>query len=402
MKYKLVKHTKDNWGSLYRLVALRDIPLYGVRAGDEGGLVSAESVLSQYDDCWITYGAKVTGNVFIVDNAYIGDHARILGKSEKYSIMVSDIAIIKGSSRVVTSEDDEAFQNTIIKGKARIYGSALVQDCGRIQDNVQIQGSAILNGVKEVSGDSAIFENAKINKHASISGKSNIFGNAIIRTNSIIENSRVMGNANIPVGSHLKNADFDDEGNMTKGDWVNEGISPISNGAITPAHMNYRNLEPVSSLSIETKDALNLLDEVKSDLASYETDIVKIIKYPVMTDRTDFYTLEMMQALKLANRLALNPTHTGFVASVFDLEKKFLAAESHALKMASSGLNELELKKAGLAKDLLAIAANEASSDQEKKVAFTQAFKQLEGVIMVPEVAVETFRIKVGLKEIEA
>lgn len=416
MKYRLIKNVKETpWGketidSLYRLVALRDIPLYGVQEGDLGGLVSAESVLSQYDDCWISHNAKVTGNVFIVDNAYIGESARITGKSEKYSIMITGTATIKGNARISTSEDNEAFQNVFITDKVRIYGSPLIQDCGRISNNVTIQGSVVISGSKEISGDSALFENAKLNKGVKVLGRSNIFGNAIIRTGAVIENSRVAGNANIPVNVHLKDGDVDSEGFLKSGQWnlldnaVTAGSSGEQKFYSSPPPPNFS--EPIKTVSpvldTATKDALNLLEEVKHDLAVYETDIVKIIKYPVMTDRTNSYTLEMMQALKLANRLALNPSHTGFVASVFDLEKKFLAAESNALKMASSGLNELELKKAGRASDLLAIASDEASTEQEKKLAFKQAFKQLEGVIMVPEAAMETFKIKIGLPELEA
>lgn len=79
-----------------------------------------------------------------------------------------------------------------------------------------------------------------------------------------------------------------------------------------------------------------------------------------------------------------------------------MAAESNAMKLSSSLLSGEELKKMDKAKDLLAIASNEASTEHEKKVSFQQAFKQLEGIIVVPEMAVDTFRAKIGLKEIEA
>lgn len=423
MKYRLAdtnqSHNVRNISgrNVYRLVALRDIPLYGVRAGDEGGLVDSARVLSQEGDCWISFGARVLGNVSIREHAYIGDNANVYGRSDKFSITISGVASVRGNAKVMISEDNEAFQNTVIKEKARIYNNTIVRDAGEISGTVCIRGSAEINGATEIAGDSDIFEKAKVNSYARVLRRSSISGNAIVKTDSIVDNSRILGNAVIPIGAHVLNAQYSEDGSINSGEIfyqdaknsdIYQAVKDIYKGTITASHITHNHIPSASfpsastTVTVEVKDALNLLQEVRNDIAAYESDIVKIIKYPVMTDRTDSYTLEMMQALKLANRLALNPTHTGFVASVFDLEKKFLAAESHALKMASSGLTELELKKTGRASDLLAIAANEASTEQEKKAAFKQAFKQLEGVIMVPESAVETFRIKIGLKELEA
>lgn len=421
MKYRLTEATQETKGlntagrAVYRLVALKDIPLYGVREGDLGGLVDSARILSQEGDCWIAAGARAIGNVSIREHAYIGDNASVYGRSDKFSISISGVASVKGNAKVLTSEDNEAFQNTVLKEKVKIYDNAILRDAGEIFGTACIHGFAEINGASEVSGASDIFEKAKINSYARILGRSSIFGNAIVKTEAVVENSRIMGNAVILIGAHLKNAQYSEDGTMLSGEIAHRDPKSLNNsntsfalGAVTANHITHNHFSTDISptkpvvLSVETQDALNLLEEVKNDIASYESDIVKIIKYPVMTDRTDSYTLAMMQALKLANRLAMNPTHTGFVASVFDLEKKFLAAESHVLKMASSGLSELELKKTTRASDLLAIAANEASTEQEKKVAFQQAFKQLEGVVMVPDVAVEAFRVKIGLKELEA
>lgn len=107
-------------------------------------------------------------------------------------------------------------------------------------------------------------------------------------------------------------------------------------------------------------------------------------------------------ALKKVQRLEVSPDTSEFRAAVISLEEAFMMAESNAEKIASSLLSDEEKKKTEKAKDLFRIASNEASSDHEKKVAFVQGFKQLEGIIAVPEVAVDTFRIKIGLKELES
>lgn len=75
--------------------------------------------------------------------------------------------------------------------------------------------------------------------------------------------------------------------------------------------------------------------------------------------------------------------------------------DSFALKTASTMLSATDKKKVDKVDDLLAIASNDASTEHEKKIAFQQAFKHLEGIIVVPEVAVETFKVKIGLKELE-
>ena len=57
-KYKLTEET-INVGdkTLYRIEALRDFS--DVKKGDKGGFVEKEENLSQSDNCWIYYSAKV-------------------------------------------------------------------------------------------------------------------------------------------------------------------------------------------------------------------------------------------------------------------------------------------------------------------------------------------------------
>lgn len=414
----------SQWGRLYRLKALRDIPLYSVRAGDLSGHVTSREILSQEGECWIDHGAQVFGNVKISGAAYIGGNAQVKNFRNDVTLTIAGGTVVKDRAKVFIQESVEfdTIQDTLIDGQISISGNALLLNVGKIQGKVKISDYASLSGTKEVNGTILIRGHAKVKELTRIIGASVIEGESVVATGATVENSILRGTTLIGLGQRIVDAEFNIHGVMKHGDrYQNNGfiisskappeeedeekVPGIPLGAITAA-----SIKPLNSLqypntpavSVDTQDALILLEEIKAEFSSYETDVVKLIKYPLMTDRTNPYTLDMMQALKLANRLSLNPSHTGFVASVFDLEKKFLAAESNALKMASTTLSEAELKKTGRASDLLAIALNEASSEQEKKVAFEQAFKQLEGVIMVPDVARETFKIKIGLKEIEA
>lgn len=81
--------------TIYRIQALRDIPVHGVKAGDLGGFVESEANLSQEGDCWISgdpkywfseevcticQDAHVSGDVKIVGNMVALSNAKISGK----------------------------------------------------------------------------------------------------------------------------------------------------------------------------------------------------------------------------------------------------------------------------------------------------------------------------------
>ena len=63
-KYELTNETKTLAGGtvLHRIRALRDIPRFGVKAGELGGFVEEENNLSQDGDAWVSGNTKVYGN----------------------------------------------------------------------------------------------------------------------------------------------------------------------------------------------------------------------------------------------------------------------------------------------------------------------------------------------------
>ena len=71
-KYELTDETKEIGGiTLHRIRALMDISRYGVRAGDIGGWIEAESNLPQYGDAWVSDDARVYGNAEVSGNAEV-------------------------------------------------------------------------------------------------------------------------------------------------------------------------------------------------------------------------------------------------------------------------------------------------------------------------------------------
>ena len=393
------------WANLYQLKALRDIPLYSVEVGDWGGFVTDPETLSHEGDCWIGLEACVYGNVSINDNAYVGGNARVKNfRLDGSKIEIFGIATIKGHASVSISFPEDYKSEpcmTYIGEHAVISGQAQVSNAEIISGHARISGKAVINGASEISGTTEISDNALIQSQTRIVGKSVVSGNAKVKIGAVVDNSVLPGDTLIGFGQTIINAIFDENGVMKVGKRIMvDGSVLAEKKPIGPQKKIPEGEDAPPALTPEIRDALNLLEEVNTDVNAYRDDIVKVIKYPIMNDKTDSYTREFMSALKRANRMALNPTQEGFSEAVREAEHKFMAAESNALRIASTSLTEQELKRVQKAKDLLAIASNEASSEQEKKSAFVQGFKQLEGVIIVPDEAVEAFRLKYNLREI--
>ena len=111
MKYELTDERYPSDSRLRRIRALRDIPRFGVAAGDVGGFVESEGNLSQGGDCWVYGSALVYGS------------ARVCGSARVY-----------GSARVCGS--------ALVYDSARVSGSALVSGLARVYDSARVSGSA--------------------------------------------------------------------------------------------------------------------------------------------------------------------------------------------------------------------------------------------------------------------
>ena len=444
---------------IYRIKALRDIPEHNISKGDLGGYVSTKMNLSQEGSCWIGGDAKALGNVSISEDAFVGDAALVISSQHDHFIEVSGNVVIKHSAIVAFNKNvlgASEFEDSVITGNVQISGSSQVTNVGFIEGDINIRDFVSINGARQITGEVNISGHAEIENNVIIAGKTFISDNVIVEYGATVVDSTLLNKAQVYAeqtvdgkilggypefivaaekrfkqGLMPETSDYAVENNKDLLFSIESElrllIDPVrnqmdfatiigflndiakTNGSKAKIH-HYTSSKAVVNKAVnvvkplinaETADALNLLTEIKNELHEYESDIVKILQYPAMMDKTDPFTLDMVAALKLSNRLALNPSHKGFVGSVFDLEKKFLAAESNAHRIASTRLTEGEKKNTDRAWDLIAIAANDASTEHEKKVAFRQAFKQLEGIIAVPDVAVDTFRVKIGLKELE-
>lgn len=421
-KYKLLKAEKiipntSGWSgavrTVYRIQALRDIPEHGVKRGDLGGLVAGKHILSHEGSCWIGYGATVLRFATVKDDAYIGGNVYILSDFSSHQITIQDNARIEDGANVYLSKEDEAIgpkNSMVVGGNSIICGNAEVGNMIRSDGNVKISGNAKVKGGR-LSDNVAVYDNAVVHKDCTLSGSTRIAGDAIVHEGTIVMNCAVYGKAQIGPKEHISDDVFSKEGMFVSAKKkvpeiiIGSEPSVVAQFAKTPLESmpSAKNKKEIKAgVKSKTEKLADLFSEIKENVASYETDIVKIIKYPVMTDKTDLHTMKMFKLLKKVERLSETPADPEFEETLSDLEDAFMVAEANALKLAATLLTEAEQKKTKEARQMIAKASDEASTESEKKVAFVQAFKKLEGVIAVPEIAVDTFRAKIGLQEIEA
>lgn len=415
-KYKLLKK-EDFRAAIYcdsprtvpyrRIKALIDIPSIGVKAGDLGGYVTSRNILSHEGNCWIGEDARVAGFVSVEGNAHITKNADILTNTFDFMSRVSRNTTISGNAYIggnakIKTTIRPANLRTVIDGKASIVGDASLVDMERISDNATISGYVVIEK-SNILGATIISDKANINK--STIRDCRISESSIVRNGATLINVVLSGKAIIGEGQEFSNCSFSENAVF-----MND-ISDAPKVFITPEGehsennaLNMSSPDAFDSLQLDSSGnesaSAKMFNEIVEKIDAYETDIVSIIRYPVMTDRTNNYTVAMVAARNHAMRLLSNPSDQSFTDAVLRLEEKFLAAESNAIKIATSELTDVQLKKTTKARDLFSLASNEAAGEHERKSAFIQGFKQLQGVVTVPEIAVDTFREKLGFKEL--
>lgn len=360
---------------MYQLKALRDIPLHNVKKGDLGGYVQEVSTLSHEGACWVGGQAQVVYNVRISGDSLIDGNAVVDGEND-CPIFIKDDVLITDNAQVVARRDR-------IKDMTFYIGMTL-------QEDLNIKGHAFVRNLTLGSGDASIEERARVLEAEEISGSSIISGRAEIKNGAMVIGDSIVGDYETIDGKIIVRDRVILE-HTVKRDETPKQVE----ASVAKKEKKEINKVPVGPTP------LTVFNDVMDSINAYQEDIVKIIKYPVMTDRTDPYTLKMAKAVNHAKRLVSTPDSAEFKEAVASLEDTFLEAESNAIKLSATTLSEADRKKVALAKDLLRVASDEASAENEKKIAFQRGFKTLEGVLTVPESAVDAFRIKVGLKEIE-
>jgi hypothetical protein len=132
---------------------------------------------------------------------------------------------------------------------------------------------------------------------------------------------------------------------------------------------------------------------IKSKWVDYELDVFKTLDAPLMIDYSCPETQALAKAMQRAQKAMLeaenaNGTHADrlrkdFTEKVDTLEIAFKIAEDNALRKGLSYLENSEQSKVQQARKLLMLAKDTGASESEREVSYTQAMKNLQGIIVV-------------------
>lgn len=448
-KYKLlpmeqVTSSDGNTYSLYRIEALIDIPLHGVRAGDKGGYVQNKGTLSQKGSCWVGGNAiamSFGGDRVVIDDALVTDEAFASGR-------VSGTSKVSGRARTLCAVADGAqvSGNAVVKGV--LYGNVIVTDnvCIETGTNIEaLNGSAVL-----ISGDVKIdapsmknkndawFIDFRGNEKVHISGKLHLDG-VLIRGNCVLggefnlknatfEGDTIMkgnhqvkphvkfsgtnvitGSVVIPPGTHVHDVVMDN-GILNYAapskpfdivlpeppSWENMVRPQSVTGAVFTPILPAVDLSPVSN------EYTAIIAEIEAEYEAYTTDIVKLIKYPAMVDTSVPEVKSFVVALRSAKRAVRLNQADKLAELATALEEAFVSAENKVQTLVSSHLDDGKKKSLKDAEKMFNLACDEASPEPEKRLGFKAGMRALEGVLVVSDSAVENMKARVGILELEA
>ena len=155
-----------------RIIALRDIPRYGIKKGTVGGSVSSYHNLSQFGDCWVGENGVVRGKARVSGSAIVRSRAKVHG-------------------------------NAKIKGRAIIYGQAEVYDDALVKDAAEVYGQAKVFGHAKIRGRTFVHSDANVYGRCKSSGRTTIRGNAQVYAKSTVTDSDISGTAVICGNAHV-------------------------------------------------------------------------------------------------------------------------------------------------------------------------------------------------------
>lgn len=175
-------------------------------------------------------------------------------------------------------------------------------------------------------------------------------------------------------------------------------------GNTTPVVAKKPAVHTVSAPASRIKTLVSRYEAIKSEWASYELDLLKILEFPALTDMSIPATGKFHKALYLAGILApedvVKPLSSDeakrFEDSVLDLEYCFRAMLNEAKRLRWNSYSEKERSSLRTAKNLLSIALNSASSENERQVAYKRLIKEVEGIIVLPEQAMLELESKIS------
>ncbi|WP_312870525.1 hypothetical protein [Gordonia asplenii] len=138
-------------------------------------------------------------------------------------------------------------------------------------------------------------------------------------------------------------------------------------------------------------------DELNRRWFDYEIDLATIINYPMMVDMREPLTLAFHRAKIHADSLRPDDPmelrdsmwFAEYRESVSEYSVAFDAAEREARRRKQSGFSPIERDALDRARKLVMVAVDEAATHAERQAAYRKARAELDGLIDVPQPAME-------------
>ena len=179
-------------------------------------------------------------------------------------------------------------------------------------------------------------------------------------------------------------------------------------------HPEAAGLPPIQQLTLakdpdaftegDVAKAMEAHDAVNRRWLDYELDVGKLIDFPMMTDVREPLTVAFLRAKRDAD--ALRPVAAAEVVSkarwddyrnaVNAYDVAFDVAEKEARRIKDTAFSEPERQRLGTARKLVNIAENEAASPAERQSAYKRARKELDGIMVLPDITLAALEQKVA------
>ncbi|MGU3435742.1 hypothetical protein ACNHUS_22330 [Actinomycetes bacterium M1A6_2h] len=137
-------------------------------------------------------------------------------------------------------------------------------------------------------------------------------------------------------------------------------------------------------------------DDVNSRWFAYETDVINLLEFPMMTNMRDPMTVAFHRAKLDADSLRPNTAdellndvdaQKAYRAAVHDYSVAFAAAESEAKRRRRGDFSEAEQNRLNRAQSLLRMAMDGGATPAERQSAYRKARAELEGLVALPTTA---------------
>lgn len=164
---------------------------------------------------------------------------------------------------------------------------------------------------------------------------------------------------------------------------------------------------PPAGAGYSEADVANTLaehDAINKRWLSYELDVAKLIDFPMMSDVREPLTVAFLRAKRDAD--ALRPLNGAefpaksrwddYRNAVNAFAVAFEVAEKEAHRVKDSAFNADEQQRLGTARKLVKIAENEAATPAERQTALKRVRRELDGVIVLPDVTLAALEQQVA------